>query len=46
MLEHYFIKPDTIDRIRNSWLGTPIEQYVAWLHKQGYTVSLITLISG
>lgn len=36
MLEHYFIKPGTIDRIRNSWLGEPIERYVTWLHEQGY----------
>ncbi len=42
MLEHYFIKPDTIDRIRNSWLGAPIEQYVTWLHEQAYTARSIS----
>ena len=31
MLEHYFVKPDTIDAIRASWIAEPIEQYVAWL---------------
>jgi hypothetical protein len=31
MLEHYFVKPDTIDEIRNGWLGEPIERYVTWL---------------
>jgi len=36
MLEHYFVKPDTIDEIRNSWLGEPIEQYVTRLAEQGY----------
>ena len=36
MLEHYFVKPDTIDEIRNCWLGEPIEQYVVWLAEQGY----------
>jgi len=36
MLEHYYIKPDTIDRIRNSWIGQSIELYVSWLHEQGY----------
>ncbi len=41
MLEHYFIKPDTIDRIQDSWLGAPIEQYVTWLHKQGYTARTV-----
>lgn len=41
MLEHYFIKPDTIDRIRDSWLGGPIEQYVTWLHEQSYTARTV-----
>ena len=26
MLEHYFVKPDTIDAIRASWIAEPIEQ--------------------
>ena len=37
MLEQYFLKPTTIDRIRASWLGEPIEQYVTWLAERGYT---------
>ena len=36
MLEQYFVRPDTVDRIRASWLGEPIESYVAWLAEQGY----------
>jgi site-specific recombinase XerD len=36
MLEHYFIRPTTVDRIRAAWLGEPIEQYVSWLHENGY----------
>ena len=36
MLEEYFVKPDTIDRIRSSWIGPQVEQYVAWLAGQGY----------
>jgi site-specific recombinase XerD len=36
MLEHYFLKPDTVDRIRESWIGEPIERYVTWLHEHGY----------
>ena len=36
MLEHYFVKPNTIDEIRNCWLGEPIEQYVTWLAEKGY----------
>ena len=36
MLERYFVKPQTIDRIRALWIGPQIEQYVAWLAGQGY----------
>jgi integrase/recombinase XerD len=36
MLERYFLKPDTVDRLRASWIGEPIERYVQWLHDQGY----------
>ena len=36
MLEHYFVRPTTVDRIRAAWLGEPIEQYVGWLHENGY----------
>ena len=37
MLEHYFSKIETIDNIRGSWLGEPIERYVTWLAKHGYS---------
>ena len=37
MLEHYFVKPSTLDRIRGSWLASPIERYVEWLEAHGYT---------
>lgn len=36
MLERYFIRPDTVDRIRACWIGEPIERYVGWLAEQGY----------
>lgn len=36
MLERYYLKPDTIDRLRASWIGQPIERYVQWLEEQGY----------
>ena len=36
MLEEYFVKPETVDRIRASWIGPQIEQYVAWLAGEGY----------
>ncbi|MDI6638855.1 MAG: site-specific integrase [Bacillota bacterium] len=36
MLERYFVKPQTVDRIRSLWLGREIERYVVWLSEQGY----------
>jgi hypothetical protein len=36
MLEKYFVKPQTVDRIRALWLGPEIERYVVWLAEQGY----------
>jgi len=42
MLERYFVKPDTLDRIRSSWLGEPIEAYVSWLTEQQYSWKTVT----
>jgi len=36
MLERYFYKPETIDRIQDSWLAEPIERYVVWLSERQY----------
>jgi len=36
MLNRYFVRPTTIDRIRASWIGPAIEHYVEWLAKQKY----------
>ena len=36
MLNRYFIRPTTVDRIRASWIGDPIERYVVWLGEQNY----------
>jgi integrase/recombinase XerD len=36
MLERYFVRPTTVDRIRGSWLGEPVERYVTWLAEHGY----------
>ena len=41
MLERYFIRPVTVDRIRSSWIGQPIEQYVTWLVERGYSARSI-----
>ena len=37
MLESYFVRPQTVDRIRASWIGPEIERYVVWLAEQGYS---------
>jgi site-specific recombinase XerD len=36
MLENYFVKPQTVDRVRLSWIGAEIEGYVDWLAEHGY----------
>ena len=36
MLEEYFSKPSTLDRIDASWIATEIKAYVAWLEEQCY----------
>ncbi|MCP5070890.1 MAG: tyrosine-type recombinase/integrase [bacterium] len=35
MLEEYFVRPETVDRIRGSWLADPIAAYVEWMSKRG-----------
>jgi integrase/recombinase XerD len=37
MLEIYYVRPVTIDRIRGSWIAPAIEQYVGWLAQQRFT---------
>lgn len=41
MLEQYFARPATIDRIQASWIAEPIRQYVAWLRDRGASPSLV-----
>src|SRR4051812_30773066 len=41
MLETYFVKPQTVDRIRAVWIGAEIERYVAWLAERGYSVRCV-----
>jgi integrase/recombinase XerD len=41
MLEHYFLKPSTIDRLRGSWIAAEIETYVAWMAGHGYSTKSI-----
>ena len=41
MLEEYFVKPSTVDRIRGSWMAAEIENYVVWLVEHRYSVKSI-----
>src|SRR5215813_14358694 len=42
MLERYYVRPDTVDRIQSSWISGAIDQYVAWLAKQQYSSDTVT----
>lgn len=42
MLEDVFVRPETVDRIRASWIGEPIERYVAWMNKRGYAARSVS----
>jgi hypothetical protein len=42
MLEQYFLRPTTVDRIRSNWLAPQIEQYLEWMHAQKYAKQNIT----
>jgi site-specific recombinase XerD len=37
MIEQYYVRPDTVDRIRTSWIFSEIEQYVSWLTENQYS---------
>lgn len=41
MLERYFVRPQTVDRIRASWIGSEIETYVGWLIEHGYSARCV-----
>ena len=41
MLETYFVKPQTVDRIRACWIGAEIERYVGWLSERGYSTRTV-----
>jgi hypothetical protein len=36
MLEQYYLRPETIDRIQASWIGVLIERYVTWMTERRY----------
>jgi integrase/recombinase XerD len=41
MLERCFIRQETLNRIRSSWLGPAVERYAAWLCQRGYRVGTL-----
>lgn len=41
MLEEYFLRLATLDRIRASWLGPTIEKYVEWLDRERYAPAVV-----
>lgn len=41
MLERYYVRPDSVDRIRSSWIGAHIERYVEWLTEHGYAARTV-----
>src|SRR5258708_10929433 len=41
MLETYFVRPQTVDRILALWIGPEIERYVAGLAGQGYSAGSV-----
>jgi integrase/recombinase XerD len=41
MLDSYFVRPQTVDRIRASWIGAEVERYVGWLTEHGYAARCV-----
>lgn len=41
MLETYFVKSQTIGRIRACWIGAEIERYAGWLAERGYSTRTV-----
>ena len=37
MLERYYVRPETIDRIRSAWIGPLVDQYVTWMLERSYS---------
>ena len=37
MLDEYYVRPQAVDRIRSSWIGSEIERYVVWLAERRYS---------
>lgn len=37
LLDKYFVRIETLDRIRSAWIGEAVERYVSWLSEQRYS---------
>jgi len=35
MLERYYVRPETLDRIRSAWIGPLVDQYATWMLERG-----------
>lgn len=42
MIERYYVRPVTVDRIRTSWIAPAIEQYVGWLAERRYASKTVS----
>ena len=42
MLDHYYVRPKTADRIRGLWLGPAIDRYAAWMAERGAAKATVT----
>jgi hypothetical protein len=42
MLEKYYIRPTTIDRIHESWIASVVDRYVSWMAERRYTDSSVS----
>ena len=36
MLDRFFVMPETVDRIRSSWIGECVERYVTWMTERNF----------
>lgn len=41
MWKDYYLKPKTVDRIRQSWIAIEIERYLTWMEEQRHAVRTI-----
>jgi site-specific recombinase XerD len=41
MLERFFTRPDTTDRVRSSWIGEAVVRYVTWLAERNFSARTV-----